>query len=88
MVRAGVYLSVVILAVGDRYLSITIVSVSILGFIFWLVMCAKDNEVSQRIDRGRHYSRNPLKISLLYALTILAVGLQPQQYYFAFELHF
>jgi len=84
MVRAGVYLSIIILAVGDRYLSMTIVAAGVLSFIFWLFICAKDNEVSQRIDKGRHYNRNPLKMGLLFVLTMSAVILQPQQYSFAF----
>ena len=66
----------------------SIVAVSILGFIFWLFMYAKGNDVAQRVEKGRNYSKNPLKMGLLYVLVILAVGLQPQEYSFAFGLHF
>lgn len=88
MIRAGTYLSLVVLTVGNRSLSVTIVTVSTLGFVLWLAVFAKENGVAKRVEKGRHYSKNPLKVTILYTLALVAVGLQPQQYSFAFKLHF
>lgn len=88
IIRAGVYLSVVILVVGDRYLSLVIVLMLVLGFVFWLFVYAKDNGVAERVEKGRQYSKNPIKMGILYLITMVAFGLQPQQYEFAFALHF
>jgi hypothetical protein len=78
----------VMLISGGRYLSLSIVSATTLVFICWLSIYASDNRIAKTIWRGRNYSTNPIKLSLLYFITITAVGLQPEEYTFAFELHF
>ena len=87
LIRAGTYLSVVTLISGGRYLSMSVVVGCILTFVFWLYQCSKDNRVAKTIRKGRNFSSNPIKMSILYIMAMVAMALQPS-YVFAFELHF
>lgn len=84
LVKAGLSFSMIILVSGGRYLSLAIVAGSTLAFIGWLHLCSTENQVAKTVWRGRNYSANPIKICLLYLLTIIAVGLQPSNYTFSF----
>ena len=87
LIRAGTYLSIVILISGGRYLSMSVVVGCILTFVFWLHQCSNDNKVAKTIRKGRNFSSNPIKMSILYIMAMVAIALQPS-YFFAFELHF
>lgn len=83
LVKACTYLSFIVLVSGGRYLSTSIVVSCTLVFIFWLHLCSNDNQVAKTIRKGRNFSSNSIKISLLYLLTLTAIILQPH-YLFAF----
>ena len=88
LAKAGTYLSIILLISGGRYLSLSLVALCSLTFILWLQLCSKDNKIAKTIKKGRNYSINPIKMSILYILTFISVGLQPISYSFSFELHF
>lgn len=88
MARAGTYLSLIILVSGGRSTDMPIVVVCTLIFICWLHFCSNDSTLAKTVKKGRSYSSSPIKVCLLYLLVLIAVALQPQQYSFAFELHF
>ena len=77
LIRAGTYLSALILISGGRYLGMSLVAGSILLFIFWLHQCSTDNKVAKSIRKGKNFSTNPIKMSILFILTIIAIALQP-----------
>jgi hypothetical protein len=86
-IKTALYLSTIILISGGEGLDISITSISTLAFLCWLFFSSSDNPMAKTVLKGRTYSSNPLKTSLLFLLVLIAVAIQPQQYIFSFQLH-
>lgn len=82
MVKGGLYLALLILLSYSKHLSLTLTFALTLIFVFCLNFCPKDNEIVRMLWKGRNYNPKIAQISIIYALAVFAVCLQPTEYFF------
>ena len=88
IVKAGTYLSLVLLIAQGRYFSLSIIVITLLLFIVWLHLCSTDNRIAKIIKKGRNFTKDPIKFIIIYSLVMVAIFLQSKEYIFSYELHF
>lgn len=70
LIKAGTYLSVVTLITTIRNLSTAIIVALILSLSLWLNFCSKDSKIVQILLKGRNYSQDKIKSTILYVLLL------------------
>jgi hypothetical protein len=75
LIKAGVYLSIITLISTGRNMSTAIIIGLILIFCFWLNFGSKDNKIVQILLKGRNYSQDKIKSSILYFILLVSICL-------------